>query len=60
MPSLREAATAPSVGMDLTRLEALLTFLAERLAAEDYAEAEALLYAAVDPVYAARRNRAAA
>ncbi len=57
MASLLESATSPSTGMDLTRLQTFLDFLAGRLSADDYATASNLLWAAVDPVYAARLNR---
>jgi hypothetical protein len=55
--SLRSAATEPNEGMHLGRLEDFLAFLAARLSAPDYAEAESLLHAAIDPVHAARRHR---
>lgn len=57
---LRSACCAPNEGMSLTRLDRFLGFLAERLSAPDYAEAESLLGAAVSPILAARRNREAA
>ena len=45
--------------MHLDRLDQFLTFLAARLAVDDYAEAESLLHAAIDPVHAARRQQEA-
>lgn len=57
--SLRAAACRENQGMNLARLEAFLAFLAQRLSAPDYAEAEHLLHAAVCPVHAARRVREA-
>lgn len=60
MPSFLTAAAEPSPGMHLGRLTQFLDFLAQKLSADDYAEAESLLYAAVDPVHAARREREAA
>jgi hypothetical protein len=42
--------------MHLGRLEEFLTLLRERLSADDYAEAESLLHAAIDPAHAARRH----
>ncbi|HLY44337.1 MAG TPA: hypothetical protein VKQ73_02055 [Stellaceae bacterium] len=60
MSQLRIAATAPSQGMHLGRLDEFLTFLQQRLSADDYAEAESLLHAAIDPVHTARRQREAA
>jgi hypothetical protein len=46
--------------MNLARLNVFLDFLANRLAAADFAEAQELLHAAVSPIHAARRAQAAA
>jgi len=58
MPNIQQALSGPTPGADLTRTQAFLDFLAQHLPAADYEEAVALLWAAVDPVYAARRNAA--
>jgi hypothetical protein len=60
MPTIQQALCEPNVGADLTRVQAFLDYLATKLAAEDYTTATNLLWAAVDPVYAARLNREAA
>ena len=56
----RSACCSPTEGMNLARLNVFLDFLANRLAADDYAEAQELLHAAVSPIHAARRAQAAA
>jgi hypothetical protein len=53
IPSLQQSAVQPSAGMDLTRLNNYLTWLATKLSAPDFAIATAKLWSAVDPVYAA-------
>jgi hypothetical protein len=53
MPSLQESAVQPSPGMDLSRLNLFLAWLATKLSADDYALATQLLWAAVDPGFAA-------
>jgi hypothetical protein len=59
MPSLLESLTEPNTGADLTRAQAFLTFLSERLSADDYQTGVAKLWAAISPVEAARQHRAA-
>src|SRR5262249_30880515 len=56
MPSIQESAVAPSTGQDLTRLNAALAFLQQKLSAPDYQTAVNLLWAAIDPVRAAAQN----
>lgn len=61
MPSsLLESLCRESTGADLARSQAFLDFLADHLAAPDYATAVAMLWAAVDPVESARQQRTAA
>jgi hypothetical protein len=57
MSTLRQAACAPHPGMSLARLEDFLRFVAQRLSAPDYAEAESLLHACVSESHSARRHR---
>lgn len=59
MPSVQESLCAPTTGADLTHVQAFLDFLAQHLAAEDYTTATNLLWAACDPVAAARLHREA-
>lgn len=59
MSQLLVDATAPNDGMSHARLLTFLSFLASRLAADDYAEAQSLLHAAISPVHAARRHEEA-
>jgi hypothetical protein len=54
---LRPALCSANEGANLSRLDAFLTFLAQRLPAADYCEAEELLCAAFSPTLAARRER---
>ena len=49
MPSLQQSAVQPSTGMDLTRLNHYLAWLATKLSADDYATATNLLWRAVIP-----------
>jgi hypothetical protein len=58
--NLRQAFCTEGVAGHLGRLEDFLAFIASRMSAEDYAEAESRLRAAVDPVHAARRHAEAA
>jgi hypothetical protein len=57
MPSLRQSAIEPHPGMSLAHLDEFLAFLAARLAADDYREAESILWAAISPAHAAQRQR---
>jgi hypothetical protein len=57
MPSLLESAVQPNDGLHLGRLTTFLDYIATKLSADDYATATNLLWAAVDPVYAARLAR---
>jgi len=52
---LRAAWGGPSDGHSIERLERFLDFIASRLAATDYGQAESLLHEAVCPHHAARR-----
>lgn len=53
--ALRIAFASPSDGHSVARLETFLDFIAQRLAATDYAEAESLLHESVCAHTAARR-----
>lgn len=57
--TLRSDAAEPSTGMQIDRLNDFLAFLAQRLSAPDYQEAESLLHAAINPTHARRRHEEA-